>query len=235
MTDVGEIIKSGAFDKLADIMHKLAGPMADQVGLLLGEKVMEYRAKNWVSVVNRTRKILTEAHLLPRAVPPRLFLPILEASSVEGDETLQDQWAGLLASASEESDSLSPSFVETLKQLTPADAKALNEHYDLGKFQRNNKKFGEGYVLPFDGPSGLSRVELETFERLGLIGREYHLLPHNSGAFLQSFLRAAGEVAVMPLPGNEGNAPQLTYEYKFTEYGIRFMAACRGPKKGVTP
>jgi hypothetical protein len=35
MTDAGEIIKSGAADKLADIIHKLAGPMAKEFGAML--------------------------------------------------------------------------------------------------------------------------------------------------------------------------------------------------------
>ncbi|WP_211256505.1 Abi-alpha family protein [Edaphobacter aggregans] len=62
-------------------------------------------------------------------MPPRLFLPILEASSVEGDETLQDLWAGLLATASQQTDSVSPSFIETLKQLTPDEARQLDHVY----------------------------------------------------------------------------------------------------------
>jgi hypothetical protein len=39
MSDAAEIIKSGAFDKLADVAHKLAGPMAEELGLLMADKV----------------------------------------------------------------------------------------------------------------------------------------------------------------------------------------------------
>lgn len=54
MSDAGEIIKSGAFDKLADIVRKLAGPMAEEVGLLMADKIKVYRVKNWVNVVKST-------------------------------------------------------------------------------------------------------------------------------------------------------------------------------------
>src|ERR1022692_2189899 len=108
MSDASEIIKSGAFDKLADVVHKLAGPMAEECGLLLADKVRVYRVKNWVSVVTKTQKILSDAKLPPNAVPPRMFLPILEASSLEEDEALQGLWAGLLATASQQADSVSP-------------------------------------------------------------------------------------------------------------------------------
>jgi hypothetical protein len=109
----------------------LAGPLAEELGMLMADKVKLYRVKNWVNVVQKTERILAKANLPPNAVPPRLFLPICDASSVEEDETLQDLWAGLLASASEKSDSLPPSFVETLKQLTPNEAIGLEDILDL--------------------------------------------------------------------------------------------------------
>jgi hypothetical protein len=54
----------------------------------------------------------------------------MEASSVEDNETLQDMWAGLLATASQETDAVWPSFVETLKQLTPDEARYLQRLHD---------------------------------------------------------------------------------------------------------
>jgi len=59
----------------------------------------------------------------------RLLLPIMEASSVEVNETLQDMWAGLLATASQDTDPVSASFAETLKQLTPDAARHLQRMY----------------------------------------------------------------------------------------------------------
>jgi hypothetical protein len=147
MTDAGEIIKSGAVDKLADVIHKLAGPMADEIGLLMADKIKVYRVTNWVKVVQKTEKILAEAHLSPNAVPTRLFLPILEGASIEDDETLQNLWAGLLGSASEQRDSLSPSFIETLKQLSPGEARALDGFFDdASKVARYSQ--GGAFALP---------------------------------------------------------------------------------------
>jgi AcrR family transcriptional regulator len=74
----------------------------------------------------RIRKIVER----PPMPSPRLLLPIMEASSVEDNETLQDMWAGLLATASQETDAVWPSFVETLKQLTPDEARYLQRLHD---------------------------------------------------------------------------------------------------------
>lgn len=239
MTDIGEIIKSGAFDKLADIVHKLAGPMAEEVGLLMADKIKVYRLKNWINVVKKTEKILLEANLPPNAVPPRIFLPILEASSVENDATLQDLWAGLLASASQESDLLSPSFIETLKQLTPHEAKALSSLFDSAQRRRNFRLPPPNQIhllFPQDMSVLKFRFTTDTFERLGLIRRQYDLQqrrkPITHGLIVDDGQRATPPSTTWSgTIGDLGNPPELTYKFEFTEYGVQFMKACQGPKK----
>ena len=234
MSDTGEIIKSGAFDKLADIAHRLAGPLAEELGLLVADKVKLYRVKNWLSVVKKTEKILQEANLPPNAVPPRLFLPIREASSLENDDTLQDLWASLLASASEKSDSLSPSFIETLKQLTPKEAKALEVLFASIKTRNNS-------WIPCDMRSLIAGIlsdinfdlVAENFEKLGLIRRRYDLQKPNSGLSGRHNIDKLLPYRWQSRFGTseEGPLPELTYRFEFTEYGIQFMRACRGPRK----
>lgn len=234
MSDAGEIIKSGAFDKLADVAQKLAGPLAEELGLMMADKVKLYRLKNWINVVERANKILQEAKLPPNAVPPRMFLPIFEASSVESDETLQDLWAGLLVSASEKSDSLSPSFVETLKQLTPTEAKAMDTLFASTKILKYP-------WIPCDMRSliaGILSINFdlvtETFERLGLIRRRYDLQKPNSGLSgwynINQFLPYRWQ-SRFGTTSEEDPLPELTYRFEFTEYGIQFMRACRRPQK----
>ena len=218
MTDAGEIIRSGAADKLADIIHKLAGPMADEIGLLMADRIKIYRVRNWVKVVQKTQKILADAHLSPSAVPPRLFLPILEGASIEDDETLQGLWAGLLGSASEQSDSLSPSFIETLKQLSPSEARALDGFFeDASKVAPHLQ--GNAFVLPPKMFTREFRPIVESFERLGIVRKEYGLHQKNP---------------LMLLPSEQRSAPlaELTSVFLFTEYGIQFVKACRGPRGG---
>jgi hypothetical protein len=128
-----ELIKSDAGGKIADLINRLAGPLADEFGMMLGDTARVFRVKNWVRTVQKTERILEQAGLPLKAVPPRLFLPISEACSVEEDESLQQMWAGLLATASQQADAVSPSFVETLKQLTPDEARYLNDLYDYMK------------------------------------------------------------------------------------------------------
>jgi hypothetical protein len=214
MTDAGEIIKSGAFDKLADIIHKLAGPMAEEVGQMMGDRMKLYALKNWIDVVKRGQQILADAHLPTNAVPPRLFLPILQAASIEDDETLQGLWAGLLASASEESDSLSPSFIETLKQLTPAEAKALNDFFESVPTQDRISFDDAATSLVLRGFKGKPQLVAicDTFERLGFFRRQY-------------------DVRQIQPQRYEMQSNEVVWKYEFTKYGLQFMKACKGPAR----
>ena len=221
MSDFSEIIRSGPVDKVADLVHKLAGPMFAEFGAILADKVRVYRAKNLVSTVRKTERILREAGLPGNAVPTRLLLPIMEASSVENTETLQEMWAGLLATASQQTDSVSPSFVETLKQLTPDEARHLELIYqETLKFLAKERLTAEteivlwafgarGYIGPkeFDIPQG---VYPDTYERLGLLRRTYKV-----GSSFDGW--------------NQKVSSEVDYWYEFTEYAIRFRDACRGP------
>jgi hypothetical protein len=206
--DALEFAKSvaGAFDKIADVFQKLAGPLAEECGQILADNIKAYRMSNWVKVVTKTEKILRDADLPPNAVPPRLFLPILEASSVEDDETLQDLWAGLLATASQQTDSVSPSFIETLKQLTPDEARHLDHVYKAIQKTEPFQMKGQpvtpyAFTKAWKAPPGCD----DTFERLGLIRRDYNVT-----------LRTEPE-------------PALLFQFVFTRYVVSFLEACNGP------
>lgn len=221
MSDLGEIVQSGPVDKAVDLLHRLAGPMFDEFGAILADKARVYRAKNLVSTVRQTERILRDAGLPANAVPTRLLLPIMEASSVENTETLQQMWAGLLATASQQTDSVSPSFIETLKQLTPDEARHLEvicrETLKFLKKERPND--GMELVLWAFGPrSNVGPKEFEvppsvypdTYERLGIIRRNY-IVHSNFDGFTAKV------------------SSEVDGWYELTEYAIRFLDACRGP------
>jgi hypothetical protein len=221
MSDLVEFVKSGPTDRVVDLLHRLTGPMFDEFGAILADRVRVYRAQNLVSTVQKTERILREAGLPANAVPTRLLLPIMEASSVENTETLQEMWAGLLATASQHTDSVSPSFIETLKQLTPDEVRHLEticqETLKVSAKERLTAEtelvlwaFGaKSYIGPkeFDIPPS---VYPDTYERLGLIRRTYTV----SSSFDASDEKVRSEVDGW---------------YEFTEYAIRFLDACHGP------
>ncbi len=233
MSEAGEILKSGFLDKGADLVHKLAGPVFEEFGAMLADKVRVWRVKNLISTVKRTERLLLDAGPPPNAVPPRLLLPILENSSLEDNETLQEMWAGLLASASQERDSVSPSFVETLKQLTPEEARQLE--YVAAETAADVKT---NVLLPgATVPDSLWRgsadektdISFDTFERLGLIRRDWSTYLENARhlQFDREERRNFNAESI-----NEGLITE--YTLLFTDYGARFLKACHGPSPTIS-
>ena len=189
--------------KATDLVHRLTGPVCDDIGAMISDSMKPYRAKNLVNTLQKTEQILREAGLPANAVPTRLLFPIVEASSIEDDGTLQEMWAGLLATASQEIGSMSPSFAETLKQMTPDEARYIDRIYGE-RTGPNSPHFVLAEQLWFGGIP--ENVLVETYERLGIIRREYGMTKENGEAEVGSLLR-------------------------FTKYGVAFLAACRGPRK----
>ena len=220
---------SPAINQAMDLFHKLLSPATEQFGLLLGEKARGYRERKLVEVLLKTDRKLADAKRQPRPVPPRFLLPFVDGCSVENDETLQDKWAGLLATASQEGDSISPSFIETLKQLTPEDARILDRIYDKALKDRERmlstlaKEIRQR--VPPSRPrwitvqprelSGPARTSADTFERLGLLQKSYDVK--------NEVVTASGTDSV------EDVRSEIVYTYVLNEYAQRFLDACRGP------
>lgn len=220
MNDTVEIVKSGAFDKAIDLLHKLAGPMFDEFGAMLGDTVRVHRFKNLIKTFQETQRLLHDAGLQANAVPLRLLVPIIENSSIEDNDSLQELWAGLLATASQQTDSVSPSFVETLKQLTPDEARHLkNVCETLRKTTKitlaaNTPVTPYAFTKAWGAPPGAS----DTFERLGLVRRDYDVKLWSRNAH-----PSTSEEAI------DSMEPEVRYRFVFTQYAVNFLEACQGP------
>src|SRR5436305_3097383 len=101
-----------ALESVADLLQRVAGPLADEVGNSFAISYRPNRVKLGVKALQKTQRILKEAGISPQAVPPRLFLPMLDAASIEDDEELHTRWAALLANAAASPDLVHPSYIE---------------------------------------------------------------------------------------------------------------------------
>jgi hypothetical protein len=88
-----------ALGSVDGLLQRIAGPLADEIGDSLAIIARPYRIRLSLKMFQKTQRMLEEAGMSPQAVPPRLFLPILEAASIENDEDLHTRWAALLANA----------------------------------------------------------------------------------------------------------------------------------------
>ena len=246
MSEIGDIARSGAVDKIADLLHKLTSKACDDIGDVLSYKLQPWKARNLAEMFKKTEHILMNAGLPPKEVPMRLFSPIVEASSIEDNETLQDLWAGLLATASQHADAVSPSFTETQKQLTPDEARHLevisrdsikynNDVRKRNRYLSSQQEMAtcicDGMTLApwafgkasFDAPEGFDvpiGVYPDSYQRLGLIRTNFSVTSRLKGRDVNDAM--ADEVGTKV----EGEIDEW---YEFTEYAVRFLEACHGP------
>jgi hypothetical protein len=210
---ISESIKQ-LFQPFQELLQQLLGPAATEVGGSFGDSLKVWRLKRQVQLLGKV-KSMTEGKDI-NSVAPRLFFPILEAASIEADDVMQERWAALLANEAVNTDSVHPSFVEILKQMSPSDARLLDKLYDWGK-ENGTVKLQWWLHKP-----KLDDQELTTLQRLfrlGFVEATYDLEPGE-----QHIRIMAGEPQVLR------SDPKLNEHYTLTVFGLQFVEGCRAPK-----
>lgn len=225
MGEVDKLVRAGieaAMKPFADLLEKIAGPAAEELGLTIQDHVKVLRLRRQLRLFERVKTMLEEAGIEPKKVPLKLLGPIVEAASIEEDDTLQDKWAALLANAAtEREDAIHPSFIEVLKQISATEAQFLDSLFllrdDKGP-RGKGKVFDEQIII---GMFPALRDELST-----KVQREK--VSQIRGGFLKAGLHLnlrRLELADHDLKTQNG------YWYEMTEFGAMFVEACQSPKQ----
>ena len=182
------LAKSGipaAIEAAKNLLQKLVGPVAEETGLFLQDRVRVYRLRNQLAVLGKTQDMLSSVGIDPKSVPLRVLVPLLEGAALEDDDNLATKWAALLANAAMQGSNVNliPSFSNILSQLQPRDAAILDI---LHKEKWYHTKKPQNIVLfafrpTIQEPLHLSDMEYElsvdNIVRLGLCVTDNKLLP----------------------------------------------------------
>jgi Abortive infection alpha len=124
----------------SDAGKKLLAPLAEQLGIALGDLGNIYRFYQGECL----EKIFTK-WAASRGDKPALnqeewrkVMPLLQLASVQGDEELQTRWAALLEHTVTTNNGFLPSFGQTLAQLTSDEAKFLDRLFNAVKNYPSN-------------------------------------------------------------------------------------------------
>jgi hypothetical protein len=198
-----------AMEPVGGLLKRIAGPLADEIGESLALTARPYRIAHSVKMFQKTQRMLKEAGLPAQSVPPRLFLPMVEAASIEDDEDLHTKWSALLANAASSPGKVHPSYIEILKQLTPDDARFLDKLYTA----TNDKK--HRYLNQLLLGEDQHGVPFQNLMRLGLIQITYG-------------------VDGMKVNMRYGDDPYVSgdmdEDHWLTDFTVSFIEACRAPK-----
>lgn len=114
-------------------LRKTGEIISDLLDGCLGIKVKEWRYKRIADTILKARQYLHDKGVDPRIVPLKVLHPLLESASLEDNENIQEKWAALLANAADpkKSNDIHLSYIQILKQLSPIQAKILDDYYSL--------------------------------------------------------------------------------------------------------
>lgn len=177
---------SNAVEKTVDgvgtFLGKICMPVAEEIGLLLQDKVKVWRASNANKVVNKAKEILEhQGSLDGKTVHPLLAWRIIEHGSFADTDEVQTFWAGLLASSCTIlSDDSNQIFIDILSQLTKIQVKIIEYSCTNAKVFLTNHGFLQAEELIIDfakvmeiaADTEIHRVdrELDRMRGLGLFG-----------------------------------------------------------------
>ncbi|MBW4462244.1 MAG: DUF4393 domain-containing protein [Nodosilinea sp. WJT8-NPBG4] len=113
---------------LASIFGPLLGPATEEIGQYIADPIRIARQERLIKYAEKSQKQIAELDAIPQAIKPKILFPIMEYSTLEDDDYLQDKWVNLLTSAAI-GNYIHPSYPRILSELSPLDAKLLEVIY----------------------------------------------------------------------------------------------------------
>lgn len=152
--DLTSTILEKGIDSVSGFLVKLAGSSIEEAGLMFGDKVKLRRLRNQIKIFSEAKKIAEDNNISIKQINLKTLVPLLEFSSLEEDETLQQKWSNLIVNFSNSNEKYESSiFPFILNQLTSSDILLLELLY-------NN---------PMTGVYIVTGIEKPNLIRLGLI------------------------------------------------------------------
>ena len=130
-------------DSAKSFLDKLINPSIEEIGLLLKDKVALWRFKNQVKMVNKASEYCIKNNIKPREIPLKILCPLLEYSSLEEDETLQDKWSILLSNLADSEINIQNHVFPYLLSQISIDEFELIESTFISHLERKNKILNE--------------------------------------------------------------------------------------------
>ncbi|HWT31379.1 MAG TPA: Abi-alpha family protein [Croceibacterium sp.] len=158
LSDAALVVVQGVVDGAGAFLGRICLPAAEELGLLLKDKVSAWRARNAAAISLEAKKILETEGKEDVHAHPRIVGKIIEEGSWEDDPDLQKLWAGLLASSCSQDgrDQSNLIFINLLKQMTSSEVKLVNY-----ACERSKKKLTGNGLIVADGDFAISTEEVQ--------------------------------------------------------------------------
>ena len=138
MADIEKIIDNlnlpkQILDKSEALLKTLFGPSFDELGGMISDSVRLRRFKNQIKIFSKAQQILKDKNIDPKKVSLKVLAPLIEYSSYEEEETLQDKWANLTAHilSSDTETIFKHNCISVLNKISTEDAILIDQLHEL--------------------------------------------------------------------------------------------------------
>jgi len=137
MADIEKIldnlnIPKQIIDKSEELLKALFGPSFDEMSGIIADQVRLRRFRNQIKIFTKAQAILKETKIDPQKVSLKVLAPLIELSSYEEVESLQDKWSKLIAHILNGNQDLifQQNCISILSKLSSDEAVLLEELFD---------------------------------------------------------------------------------------------------------
>jgi hypothetical protein len=211
-TELARVVAEEVTPEVSRFVGTVVGSPSIEIGELIAEEIRAWRFKREIKHLKKAMHHLADAGMTAHSVPLRTLAPLLEAASLEDDESMVDRWASLLANAAGGDRDVPPSFPSVLREVEPAEARILDHTYEtllaIAPELRANLGILKRALVPMAAvPEDRLEFHIENLIRLRLV--------RGAGQFL----------------GDASGTDMIA----LTEFGRAFVRACRPPSEPDPP
>jgi hypothetical protein len=144
MTGLEKVITEGAVkasaEKTEGLLKALFGKAFAESAEMIADQVRLRRFKNQIKIFEKAKQYLTEKKINPQKINLKVLAPLIEFSSYEEDESLQELWAKLINNVLSRPTPiiLQQNAIEVLKKVSNEEVKILKYIFDLVKVRRQD-------------------------------------------------------------------------------------------------
>ena len=202
-------------NEVAEFFDKVIPNFVIEGGGILTDTIRFWRWKNQVNIIKKVKQIVDDSKLEKKQIPLKILLPIMENSSLEEEEIIQNKWANILANAITASRDIKPNYVEILKELSVIEVVILDKLFD-----ESNKE------------SDYDKRRQMQFSKQA-ISKNFNLSSEQADLIIENLYRlnlcqapAGHGIAVGP----HKFALRTTEVFEFTTFGYHFVRASKWDK-----
>jgi len=127
--------------KSEELLKTFFGPSVADASGMIADRVKLKRFKNQIKILEKAQEFINKKGLDPKQLNLKVLAPMIEHSSLEENESLQEKWSKLIANTLTEDRQvrLEQNCVNILSHISPDEAILLDELLELAKKSRQER------------------------------------------------------------------------------------------------